>query len=132
MICPHTTQECRNGCLPAGCQLSAPLMIGGNGKWTVTWPNGANIAGSGGGGGGLNPPAGVGSFPAILKHVTDFAPPQPSLAEIERLVDVFGEAVQSLCHFDECGTGYGRPELEVERDAARADLIDFARRMGVE
>lgn len=60
------------------------------------------------------------------------APPKPSLAEIERLVDVFGEAVQSLCHFDECGTGYGRPELEVERDAARADLIDFARRMGVE
>lgn len=58
--------------------------------------------------------------------------PPPTLAEFERLVDVFGEAVQSLCHFDECGTGYGRPELEVERDAARADLIDFARRMGVE
>lgn len=55
-----------------------------------------------------------------------------ALAEFERRVDVFGEAVQSLCHFDECGTGYGRPELEVERDAARADLIDFARRMGVE
>ena len=59
-------------------------------------------------------------------------PCEPTLAEFERLVDVFGEAVQSLCHFDECGTGYGRPELEVERDAARADLIDFARRMGVE
>ena len=59
-------------------------------------------------------------------------PPKPTLDEFERLVDVFGEAVQSLCHFDECGTGYGRPELEVERDAARADLIDFARRMGVE
>ena len=58
--------------------------------------------------------------------------PPPTLAEFERLVDVFGEAVQSLCHFDECGTGYGRPELEVGRDAARADLIDFARRMGVE
>ena len=59
-------------------------------------------------------------------------PPKPTMAEFERLVDAYGEAMQSLCHFDECGTGYGRPELEVGRDAARADLIDFARRMGVE
>ena len=64
--------------------------------------------------------------------VSWIAPPKPTLAEFERLVDVFGEAVQSLCHFDECGTGYGRPELEVERDAARAALIDYVKRMGAE
>ena len=77
-----------------------------------------------------------GCYPGFCKYPDECGgkgpPPKQTLAEFERLVDVFGEAVQSLCHFDECGTGYGRPELEVGRDAARADLIDFARRMGVE
>lgn len=69
---------------------------------------------------------------SLRPSCTKSTPPKPTMAEFERLVDAYGEAMQSLCNFDECGTGNGRPKLEADFDAARADLIDFARRMGVE
>ena len=64
--------------------------------------------------------------------VSWIAPPKPTMAEFERLVDAYGEAMQSLCNFDECGTGNGRPKLEADFDAALAALIDYVKRMGVE
>ena len=67
-----------------------------------------------------------------VKEIILAAPPKPTMAEFERLVDAYGEAMQSLCNFDECGTGNGRPKLEADFDAALAALIDYVKRMGVE